>query len=457
MIENKILQKLRRIVGEENLLESEEDRYSCATDAFVAESVPDVVVYPTSTDEVAGILSLANENAIPVTARGAGTGLTGGTVPVHNGIVLCFTRMNRILDINTRDRYAIVQPGVVNGDLQTALMDRRFFYPPDPASMSVSTIGGNIAENAGGPRCLKYGVTADYVLGLEAVLGNGDVIRFGSRNVKDVSGYNLSRLFCGSEGTLGIVTEATLKIIPQPEASRTVLAMYNSLDHSADTVADVIGSGILPAALELMDKSTINVIEDQGSLGLDREAEAIIIFEVDDREETVEKEMKIIAEKARRNGAVTVKEAKNKAESDELWKARRNVYGILARLAPNCIVEDATVPASKVPAMVTGVRKISEKNDILICILGHAGDGNLHPVICTDIRKPQEWEKVERAAKEIFELSVSLGGTLSGEHGIGLAKSEFLPLVLNQSTRNFMARIKRAIDPKGILNPGKFV
>jgi glycolate oxidase len=321
----------------------------------------------------------------------------------------------------------------------------------------VSTIGGNVAENAGGPRCLKYGVTADFVLGMEVVLANGKTMRFGSTNVKDVSGYNLTSLFCGSEGTLGLVTEITLRVMPLPETYRTILAIYSDLDQAANTVADIIGSGILPAALELMDKTTINVVEDANRLGLPRQAAAMLLIEVDGIEEAVEREMNKIVEKARSNGATEVNQARTPAERDNLWKGRRSVYSAFARLGPSVVVEDATVPVSNVPKMVRGIREIAEKHRIQIGILAHAGDGNMHPVISTDIRNQDEWRRVEAATREIFELAVSLEGTLSGEHGIGLAKAKFLPLVRNDATREVMAAIKTVLDPHGILNPGKFI
>ncbi|MCP4680896.1 MAG: FAD-binding protein, partial [Desulfobacterales bacterium] len=392
-----------------------------------------------------------------VTARGSGTNISGGSVPIQKGIVLSFTKMNKILTINTKDRYAILQPGVVNGTLQKELAKENFFYPPDPASYTVSTLGGNVAENAGGPRCLKYGVTADYILGLEVVLASGKIIRFGSRNIKDVTGYRLAGLFCGSEGTLGIITEITLRVVPLPETKRTLLAIYNDLDNTANTVADIIGDGIIPTAMELLDKVVINTVEDSFHLGLPTEAQGMLLIDVDGTEESVEKEIIKIKEKAYANKAVDVKMARTQAESDDLWVARRSAYGVFARLAPNCIVEDATVPVSNVPKMIKGMRTIFDKYNIHAGILAHAGDGNMHPLISTDMRNNEEWQRVEKAIEEIFDLAISLDGTLSGEHGIGLAKKDFLPLALNSDTREFMADIKKTVDPNNILNPGKFV
>ena len=457
MLTEKIKKSLNTIVGPERLIDAPEDLLAYSYDAFVEEMIPEMVLLPESTAEVSAIMAIAHREGIPVTARGAGTSICGAPVPIRGGIVLSLTRMDRILAVSTPNRYCIVQPGVVNGDLQARLAKEGFFYPPDPGSYMASTIGGNVAQNAGGPRCLKYGVTVDYVLSLEVVLPSGETIRFGSRNVKDVTGYRLSSLFCGSEGTLGIVTEITLRVVPLPEATRTILAVYNDLDATAATVADVIGSGILPAALELMDKTVVNAVEDSAGIGLPRHAAGLLLIEVDGVEEAVEKEMRTIVEKAREHGAQEVIEARTAAERDNLWTARRSAYGVFARLAPDCIVEDATVPVSHVPDMIRHIREIADRYRLRIGILAHAGDGNMHPLIATDTRDKDEWQRVEAANRKIFELAMRYNGTLSGEHGIGLAKIDYLPMALNDATRDFMARIKQCVDPKGILNPGKFV
>ena len=457
MLTDKIKKSLKAIVGHKRLIDAPEDLLAYSYDAFVEEMTPELVLLPESTAEVSAIMAIAHREGIPVTARGAGTSICGAPVPIRGGIVLSLTRMDRILEVSTPNRYCIVQPGVVNGDLQTRLAKEGFFYPPDPGSYMASTIGGNVAQNAGGPRCLKYGVTVDYVLSLEVVLPSGEVIRFGSRNVKDVTGYRLSSLFCGSEGTLGIVTEITLRVVPLPEATRTILAVYDDLDATAATVADVIGSGILPAALELMDKTVVNAVEDSAGIGLPRHAEGLLLIEVDGVEEAVEKEIRTIVEKARDHGAQEVIEARTAAERDNLWTARRSAYGVFARLAPDCIVEDATVPVSHVPDMIRHIREIAGRYHLRIGILAHAGDGNMHPLIATDTRDKDEWQRVEAANREIFELAMKYNGTLSGEHGIGLAKIDYLPMALDDATRDFMARIKQCVDPKGILNPGKFV
>ena len=457
MLETQIKNELIKIVGKDRYLDRQEEIFCYAYDAFLVESLPDAVIFPETTHEVSKILQAASRHKIPVTGRGAGTSLCGASVPIRQGIVLCFSKMDKIIEVNTRDRHIIVQPGVVNADVQKALLPFRFFYPPDPGSMNTSTIGGNIAMNAGGPRCLKYGVTADYILGMEVVLASGKIIRFGSKNIKDVTGYKLSSLFCGSEGTLGVITEATLKVMPIPEAVKTLMVTFDNLDNTAKAVTDIIGSGIIPVAMELMDKLTLNAIEDSANLGLDRKAEGSLLIEIDGVMEACEKEMKKIIEKVKKNGAVNIQTAASELERESLWTARRSAYGVFAKLAPDIITEDVTVPVSKVPLMIHQIMEIADKYGLKAYILAHAGDGNMHPMIPTDKENKDDWEKVEKAFSEIFQAAAKLGGTLSGEHGIGLAKAPYLPFVMNKDTMDFIKTIKQAVDPDLILNPGKFV
>ena len=457
MLDTQVKNQLIKIVGVDRYLDRLEEITCYAYDAFVEEALPDAVIFPKTTAEVSELLKIASRHKIPVTGRGAGTSLCGASIPIRQGIVLCFSKMDKIIEVNTRDRYIIVQPGVVNGDVQKALEPFGFFYPPDPGSMNTSTIGGNIAMNAGGPRCLKYGVTADYVMGMEVVLASGKVIRFGSKNIKDVTGYKLSSLFCGSEGTLGIITEAILKVMPMPETVKTLMVTFDNLDNTAKAVTDIIGSGIIPVAMELMDKLTLNAIEDVANLGLDREAQGSLLIEIDGVKEACEKEIKRIIEKVRQNGATHIQEAANDLEREKLWKARRSAYGIFAKLAPDIVTEDVTVPVSKVPQMIHKIVEITKKYELKMGVLAHAGDGNMHPMIPADRSNKEEWKKVEAAFAEIFQAAAELDGTLSGEHGIGLGKSAYLPLVMNKDSIEFMKTIKQAVDPDLILNPGKFV
>jgi glycolate oxidase len=445
------------IVDPARWLDKKEQLFCYAYDAFVEESMPEAVVFPETTEEVSQILALASAHQLPVTARGAGTSVCGAPIPARHGLVICFSQMDRIIEINTKDRYIIVEPGVVNADLQAALAPDRFFFPPDPGSMNMSTIGGNIAQNAGGPRCLKYGVTLDYILGLEVALASGKVITFGSKNIKDVTGYKLAALFCGSEGTLGLVTKAILKVVPVPETVKTIMATFKDLDDTATAVTDIIGSGILPAAMELMDQLTLNAIEDKAGLGLDREAAGTLLIEVDGMAEACDKQIRLILEKLHAHHAVHIQEAGTAADRERLWTARRSAYGVFAKLAPDIISEDVTVPVSRVPEMVRRIIQIADRHKLRVGILAHAGDGNMHPMIPADKSNAEEWERVMAVFDEIFRAAADLEGTLSGEHGIGLAKAKYLPLVMDPGTIDFMKTIKQAVDPDGILNPGKFV
>lgn len=457
MLDTAVKNDLITIVGKERYLDQIEVLTCYAYDSFLEESMPDAVIFPLTTEEVSAIMQVASRARIPVTARGAGTSVCGAPIPAEHGIVLCFSKMDKIIDINTRDRHAIVQPGLINGDLQRTLAPLGFYFPPDPGSMNFSTIGGNVALNAGGPRCLKYGVTVDYVMGMQVVLASGKVVRFGSKNIKDVTGYNFTSLFCGSEGTLGLITEITLRVVPLPETVQTLLVTFDDLDNTAQAVSDIIGSGILPVSMELMDRMTINAIEDSVQLGLPREAEGSLLIEVDGTREACDRERQRVIDKVKEHGAVTIEEAQTQEDRDRLWAARRAAYGVFAKIAPDILSEDVTVPVSKVPEMIRRIYEITNKYNLKAGVLAHAGDGNMHPLICADRKNEIEWMRVERAFREIFAAAAALEGTLSGEHGIGLAKAEFLPLVMDQDSRDFMSLIKNAVDPDNILNPGKFV
>jgi len=457
MVSQAVKAELKAIVGEGRYFDNPEDLLMYSYDAFMVKGMPEVVLLPVNTEEVSRIMKVASREKIPVTPRGAGTNLTGGSVPTRGGITLSFTKMNRILNIDKENRSAAVQPGVINMDFQKELAKRGLYYPPDPGSMAVTTMGGNVAENAGGPRAVKYGVTKDYLLGLEVVLASGQVMRTGGKTLKNVTGYNLTQLFCGSEGTLGLITEITVKLIPLPETKRTLQAAYKNLSDAGKTVSRVFEIGILPVALEILDKTFINIIEDYTHLGLPREAEALLLIEVDGPETAVAPQAERLTQLCREMGAHEVKVAKTVAENDEIWRARRSAYGAEARLRPTAIAEDCTVPVGNLVAMFHEVAKIAEKYKLLIPVLAHAGDGNLHPQILTDNRDEEEMKRVMKAIDEISIKAVELGGTLTGEHGIGIAKREILPLELGDTAMEITKNIKMAFDPLNILNPDKVV
>ncbi len=457
MLRKAIRDELMTIVGKDRYLDQKEDLISYSYDAFMVEGRPEAVLFPLTTEELSKIMAVASRERIPVTARGSGTNLTGGSVPTRGGIVLAFTKMNKIIKIDKENRIATVQPGLINMEFQKELAKDGLFFPPDPASMAISTMGGNVAENAGGPRAVKYGVMKDYLLGLEVVLASGQVIRTGSLTIKNVTGYNLTQLFCGSEGTLGLIAAMTVKLLPLPETRRTLQVAYKDLEDAGKTVVRVVDLGILPVALELLDNIFINIIEDYTHIGLPREAEALLLIEVDGPEAAVEIQAEQLNRLCQELGALEVKVAKTVEENDEIWKARRSAYGAEARLRPTAIAEDCTVPVGQLVRMFREVAKIAKTYNLLIPIVAHAGDGNLHPQILTDIRDKEEMKRVEKAIDEISVKAVELGGTLTGEHGIGIAKREILPLELGEGVMEITRKIKKAFDPLNILNPDKIV
>jgi glycolate oxidase len=446
---------LRRLIPAGQVLDAVEDRTLYAYDGTSAKALPEVVVIAPSREAVAAILRFASAHGVSVVPRGAGTGLSGGSVPARGGIALVLAAMRQITEIDSGSMLVVCQPGVITGELQKTVEEAGFFYPPDPASLNYCTIGGNVAENAGGPRAVKYGVTKDYVMGLEVVRATGEVVRLGGKQVKNVTGYNLVQLFVGSEGTLGVITEVILRLLPRPAAKKTMLAIFDRLEAAADAVAAVMAGGITPTTLEIMDKTCINCVEDYLQLGLPRDAEAFLIIEVDGMPVAVEAEAGLIASICGEKGARSFQTAESQKEADTLWKARRAVSPAISQVRRAKIGEDISVPRRAIPAMVREIQKISREQDLPIAIFGHAGDGNLHPNILADRRNPAEMERVEKAIAAIFEASVRLGGTLSGEHGIGLSKQPFLRLALSPEAIKLMEDVKRAMDPQGILNPGK--
>ena len=458
MASQALVKEFQRLLGTEQVLLEETDRATYAYDAAVLEPVlPAIVLMPRSAEDLGQVVRLCQENALPLTVRGAGTNLSGGTVPGRGGAVVLTTALNKILEINEADLYAVVQPGVVTARLAGAVEAKGLFYPPDPGSMAVSTLGGNVAENAGGLRGLKYGVTRDYVMGLTFFAATGETVKTGSRTVKCVSGYNLAALLVGSEGTLGVISEIILKLIPLPPARQAMMATFSHVGQASETVAAIIAQRIVPATLEFLDNFTIRTVEDYSKAGLPVDAAALLLIEVDGHPAVVAEDAEKIETICRRLGAIQIHVAKDLAERDRVWSARRSALPALAKLKPTCVLEDATVPRSQIPAMVQAIEDISKRFGLPIGTFGHAGDGNLHPTILTDRRNHEEWARVEAAVDAIFEKALELGGTLSGEHGIGTAKSRFLAKEFGQGTILYSRRLKNAVDPNNILNPGKII
>ena len=457
MISEKVIKKLESIVGKDRVKNANEDKLAYSYDAYIVRGMPDVVVFPKDTNEVVGILKIANEENIPVIGRGSGSNLSGCSVPKKGGIVISFTMMNRILEINKENRYAIVEPGKVLKEFQTEVEKQGLFYPPDPASNSVATIGGTVMMNSGGLRGAKYGVTRDYILGLEAVLIDGCVLKTGCLTTKNVTGYDLTSLLCGSEGTLAMVTKITVKLLPKPAAKKTILALYSDINDATNTVSRIIANGFVPSALELMDDVLINAVADYAKLDYLKGVEALLLIELDGHQKAIDDEAEKIIKLCSEFNVINVRSASSEKESEELWKARRSAYGAMARLKPTCIVEDATVPVKYLPAAVSKVKEVAKKYNILVGILAHAADGNLHPQILTDEENKEELERIEKATSEIFDFALSVGGTLSGEHGIGIAKRKFLSRQIDNRSLNLMRDIKKLFDPKGLINPGSFL
>ena len=457
MLSPDAVQKFISIVGPERCKTAREDLLTYAYDAYVHEFLPDAVLLPQSTQEVVAIMKLASAGNIFVTPRGAGSGLGSGSLAKKGGIVLSFSGMNRILEINTANRYAVVEPGVVIAEFQRAVEKLNLFYPPDPGSANVATMGGALVMNAGGMRGVKYGVTRDYVLGLEVVLPSGEVMATGTVTAKDVTGYDLTRLICGSEGTLALVTKVIVRLLPKPKTKRTLQAIYNNLDDAGNTVARIIEAGIIPATLELMDQTIIKSLEDFTHLGLPLDAAAVLLIDVDGEPETVEKQAAVVAEFCKNQGARDVRVSQSEKENEQLWVARRAAFGAIARVRPTCIIEDATVPVSLLASAIKKILEVGERNRVQIAVLAHAGDGNLHPFFLCDQRDKEEMARVERAMDDLVDYAMSVGGTLSGEHGIGIAKAKYLPRQLSETSLRMMRAIKKTFDPQGILNPGSFL
>jgi glycolate oxidase len=451
-----MLAELRVCLGGENVLTKPEDTLPYSFDGTATlKQTPGVVVFPGTTAEVAECVLIAKRHRVPVVTRGSGTGLSGGSVPVKDCLVVCLVRMDAILDIDPDNLTAQAQCGAITMRIDEAAAAHGLFYPPDPGSMKISTIGGNVAENSGGLRGLKYGVTRDYVMGLEVVLPDGQVARLGNACVKDVAGYSMKDLFIGSEGTLGIITEVLLKLLPRPEARRTMLATFDRMEDAAETVSAIIAAKIIPCTLEFLDRMTVRCVEDYAAIGLPTDCEALLLMETDGHPAAVEDEASRMAAIALRHHARNVRTAADAAESLQLATARRSAFSALARVRPTTILEDVTVPRTALAEMVSFIAGVAARHQLMVGTFGHMGDGNLHPTFLTDERNLAEMNRVHQALEEIVDKTLELGGTITGEHGIGLAKKPWLKRQLGDSSYELMRTIKRALDPENLLNPGK--
>lgn len=455
MLDNTVKNEIKRIVGEANCSFSREDLICYSYDATNSLHTPEAVVFPSCAGEISLIMKMANAEGFPVVPRGAGSGFSGGSLPLRGGVVVSTERMKKIIEIDPDNMTAVVEPGVVLWEFQQEVERQGLFYPPDPSSLRFCTIGGNIAECAGGPRAVKYGVTRDYVLGLEVVLPTGEIISTGVRTAKGVVGYDLTRLMVGSEGTLGIVTKATLRLLPLPETTVTMLAVFPKLKEAAKAVSAIMRARVIPSTLELMDSVSIRCVEEFAQVGLPMDAQAVLLIEVDGSRAGVEIEAAVVKEVCLANGAATVRTAHGKDEVKDLWKARRAISASLYRIRPNKINEDIVVPRASIPDLIEGLQAISSRYGLLIASFGHAGDGNIHVNIMYDKKDPVEAASADKAVVEVFELCLALNGTISGEHGVGIAKARFLDMELKPDVIDLMVRIKKAVDPNGVLNPGK--
>ena len=451
-----ILADLRGAVGAANVLTTKEDLIPYSFDGTAAlQEMPACVVLPTSAEQVSAVLKLAQQTRTAVVTRGAGTGLSGGSLPSPDCLVLCLAKMDKVLELDRANLTLLVEAGVTTLEAAEAAAAADLFYPPDPGSMKSSTIGGNVAENSGGLRGLKYGVTRNYVMGLEVVLPDGAVVWTGNKCVKDVAGYSVKDLFIGSEGTLGVITKVLLKLIPKPAASSTLIATFAQMDQAARTVSDIIAAHIIPCTLEFLDRTTIRCVEEFARIGLPLDCGALLLMETDGHPASVAEEAAKMEQFARQNGAARVQVAADAAEAVRLATARRSAFSALARVAPTTILEDVTVPRSELAGMVRFIEAVAQKYRLRIGTFGHAGDGNLHPTFLTNERTAEEMHRVEAAFREIFDEAIRRGGTITGEHGVGLSKKAFLPKFAGEAQMRVLRELRRAFDPNGILNAGK--
>ncbi len=456
MAMTKLFEILTNKLGKDNVVFEKEDLLVLGYDATPGlHHLPDVVVYPTTTEQVRDVLLIAREHKMPVTPRGSGTGLSGGSIPAEGGMVMCLNRMNKILEIDEENLTVTAQAGTITLDIATAVSEKGLFYPPDPASQKISTIGGNVMEDAGGLRCLKYGVTGDYVMALKCVLPDGTIITTGGKSVKDVAGYSFKDLLISSEGTLAIITEVTLRLIPPPRDKRTMLAYFDDIKTAGKAVSEIIAAKIIPSTMEIMDKTTINCVEDYVEIGLPRDIAALLLIEVDGHTAVVKEDCDGVINVLKQVGATEVSVAKDDAEAQELATARRMALSAMARVSPSTLMEDATVPRSYMAQTFAEIEQLAQKYDLTVGTFGHAGDGNLHPTVLCDERDEDQMKRAHAFFDDLYTKVLEWGGTVSGEHGIGIAKRDYLSRQIGPGGVAVMKRIKNAFDPDGILNPGK--
>ncbi len=459
MLTNTLIKELNKALPKQNILSDVEERYVYSVDAsndpYNKSTLPDAVVFVENIEQVQKVVKIANQQMIPIICRGAGTNTVGACVPTHGGIILNFSKMNKILEINPENMTAKVQPGVIVGELQEKAEEFGLFYPPDPSNLKVSTIGGSIAQNSAGARCFKYGATKDYVIDMLVVMANGELIRTGSNTIKNATGYNLGSLFIGSEGTLGIVVEATLKLIPKPESTQVVMAYFEDVESSIVAVNKIIEKQVFPTTIDFMDKNAIQTVEKFYPAGLLCDKEAALIIEIDGYETSITHQREIICEILRSNKAVNIQYSTNKIEADKIWSARRTSMAACTKLKPNVTTDDIIVPRCNLSKLVKGIQDICKRHNLTICMVGHVGDGSIHPQIPIDYNDRDEYRHYKIAKSEIYQLTVKLGGTISGEHGIGLEKKAYISQVVDGGALDYMRQIKKIFDPKNILNPYK--
>ena len=454
MKQDELIESLRQIVGDRYLLVEKEDVIVYEQDGSIFQVMPEIVVLPGDVEQVAAVIKAAKRANVPIVPRGSGTGLAGGAVPAEGGIILSLARLNRILKIDLENRIAVVEPGVINLDVTKAVAKEGYFYAPDPSSQAACSIGGNVANNSGGPHTLAYGVTTNHVLGLEVVLDDGAIVWLGGE-APDTPGYDLCGVFVGSEGTMGIVTKVIVRLMRARESVRTLLAIFDQMDGATQTVVDITAAGIIPAALEIMDRTTIEAVERGAPVGFPRDAEAVLIVEIEGTAEHTERAIKLAREICRRDGAREVKLAADEAERQRLWKGRKGAFGAMGALAPNYYVQDGVVPRSQLPEMMKRVAAISKQFNLRIANVFHAGDGNLHPNILFDMRNPGELDRVIEAGAATLRACIELGGSITGEHGVGLEKKAYIGLLFSEADLEAMSRVRRAFDPDGRFNPAK--